>query len=304
MINVSDSSSHRRDQIANFAEILRNAEAKQKVFKAVYRGKQRSKTIGEIAKATGYTPKRVAEIAGPLARGEKLFEQDRARHDGRSTTVYRKLPFVVANRSKILSLAADRKRLERYHTKTNPKINVTVRLSKGQKISVRSPFPARSKFIHVEDVKEFSKARKIKSVAGLRTARLSEAKTKAGILKLLGETKTPKDWGGEINDIFTDRVTVAGKRRRAAFALKGPAKKGALVPGKMGKNGDQIQRLFDSPASVFFVQYEGEVKESIYKLMEDLAKAKAIVGGQIFWGVIDDDATKRLRKAYPKTFPQ
>jgi len=90
--------------------------------------------------------------------------------------------------------------------------------------------------------------------------------------------------------------------RRAAFALKGPAKTGALVPGKMGKNGDQVQRLFDTPASIFIVQYEGEVKESIYKLMEELAKARAITGGEIFWCVIDGDATKRLRKAYPRAF--
>jgi hypothetical protein len=70
----------------------------------------------------------------------------------------------------------------------------------------------------------------------------------------------------------------------------------------MGKNGDQIQRLFSSPATAFFVQYEGEVNESVYKLMEELAKARAVTGGKIFWSVIDDGATKRLRKAHPKAF--
>jgi hypothetical protein len=193
--------------------------------------------------------------------------------------------------------------LDRYHTKTNPKIKVNIRIAKGHKVVVKVPFRVRSESIRVEDIKEFSKAQKVRSIAGLSPARLSEAKTKAGFLKLLGETKTPKDWGGENNDIFTDRVTLSGKKRRAAFALKGPAKTGALVPGKMGKNGDQIQRLFDTPASIFIVQYEGEVKESVYKLMEELAKARAITGGKIFWGVIDDDATKRLRKAYPRAFP-
>lgn len=302
MADVSDTSSNRRDQIANFADILRNAIARQKVFKAIYRGKKRSKTIEEISKATHFTPKRVATIAGPLAHGEKLFEQGRERHGGRTTTVYKKIPFVTRNRGQILALATDKSRAERYHTKTNPKINVTVRIAKGQKVSVRVPFRVRSKFIRADEIKEFSKSRKINSIGGLTPARLSEARTKAGFLKLLGETKSPKDWGGEINDIFTDRVTLFGKKRRAAFALKGPAKTGALVPGKMGKNGDQIQRLFDSPASIFMVQYEGEVKESIYKLMEELSKARAITGGEIFWGVIDDDATKRLRKAYPKAF--
>jgi hypothetical protein len=68
--------------------------------------------------------------------------------------------------------------------------------------------------------------------------------------------------------------------------------------------GISIGSVFDSPASVFFVQYEGEVKESVYKLMEELAKAKAILGGEIFWGVIDDDGTKKLRKAYPRAYTQ
>jgi len=303
MADVSDTSSNRRDQIANFADLLRNAKARQKVFNAIYRGKKRSKIIAEIAKATGFTAKRVASIAGPLAHGEKLFEQGRALHGGRKTTAYKKIPFVARNREQILALANNKSRAERYHTKTNPKISVNVRISKGQKITVRVPFRVRSKFIRADDIKEFSKSRKINSIDGLKTARLSEANTKAGFLKLLGETKSPKDWGGEINDIFTDRVTLFGKKRRAAFALKGPAQKGALVPGKMGKNGDQIQRLFDTPASIFFVQYEGEVKESVYKLMEELSKARAITGGEIFWGVIDDDATKRLRKAYPRAFP-
>lgn len=303
MADVSDTSSNRRDQIANFAEILSSAPARQEVFSAIYRGKKGTKTIGEIAEATGYSAKRVAEIAHPLARGEKLFEQDRERHDGKVTTVYRKIPFVTRNRQQILSRArGGRRALERYHTKTNPKINVNVRFAKGHKVSVRVPFKVRSKFIRIEDLKEFSKAKGVGSIDGLSPPRLSEARTKAGILELLGETKTPKDWGGENNDIFTDRATLFGKKRRAAFALKGPAKSGALVPAKMGKNGDQIQRLFDTPASIFIVQYEGEVKESIYKLMEELAKARAITSGEVFWCVVDDAATKRLRKAYPRSF--
>jgi hypothetical protein len=121
-------------------------------------------------------------------------------------------------------------------------------------------------------------------------------------LSLLQEIKNPKDWGGESNDIFTVRLKVRGHKRRAAFALKGPAKKGVLVPAMMGKNGDQIQRLFASPAEVFFVQYEGEIAESIVGLMEQLAKAKALLGHEILFGIIDRDDTYRLRMAFPKHF--
>jgi hypothetical protein len=70
----------------------------------------------------------------------------------------------------------------------------------------------------------------------------------------------------------------------------------------MGKNGDQIQRLFNSPAEVFFVQYEGEIGERVIELMEQLATAKAIMGGKIFFGVIDRSDTYRLRLAYPRAF--
>jgi hypothetical protein len=84
--------------------------------------------------------------------------------------------------------------------------------------------------------------------------------------------------------------------------LKGPAKTGPLVPGKMGKNGDQIQRLFTSPAQVFFVQYEGEIKESIVHQMSQLALAKAATEREVYYGVIDLKDTYRLRVAYPNAF--
>jgi hypothetical protein len=138
--------------------------------------------------------------------------------------------------------------------------------------------------------------------ATMSPARLPEATVKKGIVKLLGEELDPKDWGGESNDIFTTRVTISGKRKRAAFALKGPAKTGPLVPGKMGKNGDQIQRLFSSPAQVFFVQYEAEIKESVLHLMAQLATAKAIAEREVYYGVIDMTDTYRLRLAYPRAF--
>jgi len=70
----------------------------------------------------------------------------------------------------------------------------------------------------------------------------------------------------------------------------------------MGKNGDQIQRLFNSPAEVFIIQYEGPVSESVYELMTELAKARAVSGGHIRWTVIDYEGTQKLRRAYPRIF--
>lgn len=292
----TDTPSHRRDQIANFAEILKNAPARRKVFEAVYFGKKKTKLASEIADATGFTQKRVTIIAKPLCR-EGLFEQARAKLEGKSHTVYNKIGFVEANKHKILKLARNKKELAGYHTKTNPKITGT------KALQVRVPFLPKTQFVTITDIDQFSKVKKVKKIPNaLNPERLPEKVVKAGILKLLREVKMPKDWGGETNDIFSVKLKIGGKLRRAAFALKGPAKKGPLVPGMMGKNGDQIQRLFGSPADVFFVQYEEEITESVVGLMEQLAKVKALLGGKVWFGIIDRDATYRLRIAYPKAF--
>jgi len=71
----------------------------------------------------------------------------------------------------------------------------------------------------------------------------------------------------------------------------------------MGKNGDQIQRLFKSAASIFFVQYWGQIAESVTEQMQEFARAKsAIEGDPILFGVIDGDDSNRLIKAYAKHF--
>jgi len=79
--------------------------------------------------------------------------------------------------------------------------------------------------------------------------------------------------------------------------------RGTLTPGKMGKNGDQIQRLFKTAASVFLVQYWGQVAESVVEQMEEFAKAKsAVEGSWVFFGIVDGDDSNRLLEAYPKAF--
>lgn len=296
---VSDTASNRRDQIANFAELLRNAPMKQRVFEAVYRGKKRVKTVEEVAAAASIsTGKRVTEIAKGLVN-EKLFEQGRERIDGRNHTVYRKIDFVATNKSKILQLARSKTKLDRYETKTNPKGGART----GTRLVVYVPVKIKTRFITIDAIDQFAAAKRVKAVPDKMTPeRLSEKQFKAGILKLMQETKVPKDWGGETNDIFTTKLKMGGKPRRAAFALKGPAKKGALTPGMMGKNGDQIQRLFGSPADVFFVQYEGEIKESVIGTMEAFAKLRAGLGQEVWFGVIDLQDSYRLRTAYPKAF--
>lgn len=83
---------------------------------------------------------------------------------------------------------------------------------------------------------------------------LTQVKGQEGMQQVLGEKGKFQDWGGEGNDLWTTRLRLGGKRRATAFAFKSGGTPGKLTPAKMGRNGDQIQRLFQSPADVFIVQ--------------------------------------------------
>ena len=92
---------------------------------------------------------------------------------------------------------------------------------------------------------------------------MPEKKFKDGVAAVLNERGSFQDWGGELRDLSSTRLRIKGKRRTAAFAFKGPGKTGRLTPGKMGKHGDQIQRLAKCPAEVFIVQYWAEIDDSV-----------------------------------------
>jgi hypothetical protein len=296
VLNVSDTASHRRDQIANLAELLTDAPTRQALVRAVYFGKKSFKTVVQLGKALDITPKRVTEIGKPLAN--LFFGQSKVKENGKNGTAYFKIAFVQHNLKKILSLAGNRRKHSQYHTKTNPRGTISAKVLK-----LKIPFKPVVRSVTVDDIDEFAKVRSIKNVPPtLSPERLPEARFKRGIIALLGDAVIPKDWGGEANDIFTTRIKIKSRRYRAAFALKGPAKKGPLVPGMMGKHGDQIQRLFTSPAQVFIVQYEGEIKESVVDLMSRLALAKATTEREVWFGIIDKIDSYRLRIAYPKPF--
>ena len=71
----------------------------------------------------------------------------------------------------------------------------------------------------------------------------------------------------------------------------------------MGRNGDQIQRLFRAPATLFMVQYWGQIDESVSEQMAQFAKAKsAAEGSLIYYGIIDGSDSFRLIRAYQWAF--
>jgi hypothetical protein len=262
------------------------------VFSAIYSGKRRAKTVGEIAAATGCTRKQVLNAGLTLVKS-KLVDQVRRDRE----TAYEKIDFFDRNKRKVLRLATDPKKLESYPTKRNPRITspmVTVRVD-ARRAAYRQ--------VTIDDIDSFSAVRST-TASGHLPKTVSEGDFKAGVQAVIGEPGTFRDWGGEKNDLFSTRIRIEGRRRPVAFAFKGPGTTGRLTPKKMGKNGDQIQRLFETDADVFILQYCGEIDQSVFELVGIYALTKAYrTGRRIWYGIIDGHDSNRLYTAYRAQFP-
>lgn len=294
-VPVSDARSNAPEQIVHAAECVGKGKHRRAVFEAIYFHKKKIKTVSDIQAATGLPRMRVLQEGRALATKGIVHQTDL---DGE--VAYRKDDFYHANKAKILAAAGNPAKLKAIPTKRNPERSteghVTIRIKLPRGMHFEQP-----KFITIDDIDSFKKVRKVPPAGNLPVS-LSEKKFKDGLLQILRQGGTFKDWGGEYNDVYTGRLVFRGKRYRAAFALKGPGLKAKLTPGRMGKNGDQIQRLFASSADFFFVQHWREIDESVIAHMDALATKAAIGGKRVFFGTIDGQDSMRIYTAYRKSF--
>ncbi len=129
-----------------------------------------------------------------------------------------------------------------------------------------------------------------------RMTMVSELTVKELICRLLGEHSVPSDWGGEESDVLSANLVVDG-RRHTAFLLKGPARFHPMKPTDLGKNGDQLYRLFNIPAQIYVVQHCHEIGAAVRKQAEAFALARSFIAPcQIVF--IDGLATARLLRAH------
>lgn len=283
-VPVSDLLSNLNDQVVNSAKLMTKSPQRQHIFEAVYKGQKQEKTVQEIMRVTGLSQIRV------LNEGKKLgpvLEKVRG--------AFRKKKELATHYKKILALARSPKKLAAVPTKVSPHIKTG-----PVKVTISLPKTAgKTHHITIEEIDSFAKAKKNAKKLG----RMPEARIKKAFARIFGDQGTFTDWGGEKSDLYTTKCRVKGTRRAIAIAFKGHGTGGKLVPSKMGKNGDQIGRLFDEPAEVFLVVYCGQIDSSIVSQMHAFAVAKkAFNGNQTYYGVIDDDDLGRIAAGYPNEF--
>lgn len=293
-VSVSDARSNAPEQIVHAAESIGRSKDRLAIFLAIYRGKKKVKTVTELKDTTHLSRIRVLQVGGWLA-AQGIVHQEKVEGE----TAYRKDPFYSANRSRILSYVRSPEKRKAAPTKRSPAgvkvATITMKIPRGLKLT-----PPRH--VAIDDIDSFKKVRKVKA-AGNLPASVSEARFKKGLLRILNQGGRFRDWGGEHSDIYTGRLVYKGKRRLAAFALKGPGLKTKLTPARMGKNGDQAQRLLSEPAEFFVVQHWREIDASVVALVRELATAKATLGGgPIYYVIMDGQESMRLFTAYSSLF--
>lgn len=293
MQKVSDVRAHLNENIRHAAKIIGRSAVRRDLFEAIYYGKQKVKTVDELAEATGLSRKHV------LSEGKKLADNGvvgQVKVKGR--TAYEKYDTFVQHKAAVLKLVKDPSKRKDYPTQQEPRVQApaVVRI----KIAASRSLPEK---VTVDDVASFAAVKEHSAPPpGLKVNELPEKRVNWFLRKVIGEPNDFTDWGGEKYDFHTNRLLFNGKRRTAAFALKGRATRGTLTPGKMGRNGDQIGRLFTSEAQLFFVVYHSKIDEAVVQQMEAFAVGRAAGGARVYYGWIDGDDLGRLIAAYPAEF--
>lgn len=144
-------------------------------------------------------------------------------------------------------------------------------------------------------VREIQISLKKKDLEALRT--LPEAAIKEAFAEIIGEPTVPKDWGGERSDLFTTWVRLNGERISTAFAFKGPAKFHPMTAADLGKNGDQVDRLFSEPADLLVLQHCHEITPPVRGMMRAYSQQ---MGHPRLFCLINGYDTLRVLKAYGK----
>lgn len=112
-VAVTDALANQPEYVVAIAELLGKGR-KREVFRVVYEGKSRVKSVAFIAKKLGLTDKQVLDVGVSLVNGHAVLAE---RIDGKMA--YSKIPALKPMRDKILSIAGDAEKIARVTTKRN-----------------------------------------------------------------------------------------------------------------------------------------------------------------------------------------
>lgn len=292
--SVSDVGSNLNENLERWSGALARGGDKLKVFKVVYSSKRKQWSAKEISQALrGAIHEYKVPNIGKKLVGEGILNQVPYSWP----VIYTKIHDIQHYKRRILNLAKNDRKRGALPTKRKPRLTVKVN------VRATSSKPANAVEITIDDIDQFARVRRKTEKLGLLKP-LPESRFKRGLSKLFGETGNFPDSGVERDDFITNKLTIKGRRRTAAFALKGPGLKAkTMTPAKWGKRGNQIQKLVSAPAQVFVLQAEKQFDEDSLEQLQNLVEHKATRQHRtLYYGHIDRTDSLRLRRAYPAFF--
>ena len=186
-IKVSDIGSNLNENIQHAADTIGRSLHRRKVFEEIYRGKTKVKTVSDLIKMTGLGRVRVLQEGAKLSANQ-IVEKTKKDNE----TAYKKDETFTHHKRRILSLVDGPSKSAKYPTKQRPSVKSTT-----YKIVVPGKRP-RVKPVTVDEIDSFHKIRKFTNIdSSLGLDKMLESKLKSGLKKIIGETHTFRDWGGE-----------------------------------------------------------------------------------------------------------
>ncbi|MGV3713455.1 hypothetical protein [Pseudolysinimonas sp.] len=136
---------------------------------------------------------------------------------------------------------------------------------------------------------------RISSAVMKKVADTPEAVVKAAVADLLAQDFVPMDWGGERSDMFTSNTRMGGRFVRSAWLLKGKSVKHPMRIADLGKNGDQLDRLFTEPAELYVVQSNQPIATDVRSMLD---RCVHDYRSPSLGMVVDGDSTARILKLH------
>lgn len=165
---------------------------------------------------------------------------------------------------------------------------------------------ARNPRLYVEDIENFARVREVSAAsvsAYLKDGyvNLPEDTVQRALEEILAVPFHKVDCPNEYNDLYTANVLIGGTRKQTAFMLKGNGlRKNMMEIRDCGKNGDQVVRLFQSPAVLFVIQFVGNVSEAVINQAEGEVARLKTQSREAQFLIMDGQETARLMAAYGK----
>jgi hypothetical protein len=160
--------------------------------------------------------------------------------------------------------------------------------------------------LYVQNIDSFSKVKginhqQVQAHLDNGFLKVPEEQVKKAFAQIIGQSYIPKDWGGETEDIYSSLILLNGQRVQTSIIFKGQGtvKTAETQLGNLGKNGDQLDRMFRSPSSkLFIIQSVKPFAQNVINTAEAHAVHKRANGQNCYYCVIDGQDTAMLLFAY------